>query len=184
MGFYEDLEQSLLEAIAIEKGGLPLEEKENMVATTYIVANIENKLIDEIIELFCADKTHDTSRKGVKATGYRKGYTRSLLIDGYTFTLNYDRDMWRNPACVETPFWIAIRDHEWDQNEKMLKKFDLFPENKKQIYWNMVYLALEPLQNATFSEVCEDIKCQIERYIEIITSKGARKNGISKRSCT
>ncbi len=128
------------------------------------------QVIDEVIELLCADKKHVTSRKGVKATGYRKGYTRSLLIDGFTFTLNYDRDMWKNPACIETPFWIAIRDNEWDQNEEMLKKFDLYPANRKQIYWNMIYLALEPLQNADFSEVCEDIKYQIERYLEMIIS--------------
>ena len=126
------------------------------------------QVIDEVIELFCADKEHDTSKKGVKATGYRKGYTRSLHIDGLTFTLNYDRDMWKNPACVETPFWIAIRDEEWDQNEDMIKKHDVFAENKKQMFWGMIFLALEPLQNSTFSEVCEDIKHQIERYIEII----------------
>lgn len=126
------------------------------------------QIIDEVIELFCADKEHDTSKKGVKATGYRKGYTRSLNIDGATFTLNYDRDMWKNPACVETPFWIAIRDKDWEQNEIMIKKHDVFPENKKQIFWGHIFLALEPLQNSTFSEVCEDVKKQIERYMEIL----------------
>ena len=126
------------------------------------------QVIDEVVELFCADKNYETSKKGVKATGYRKGYTRSLYIDGLTFTLNYDRDMWKNPACVETPFWIAIRDKEWDQDEDMIKKHDVFAENKKQIFWGCIFLALEPLQNSTFSEVCEDIKHQIERYIEII----------------
>ena len=126
------------------------------------------QVIDEVIELFCADKGHETSKKGVKATGYRKGYTRSLNIDGMTFTLNYDRDMWKNPACVETPFWIAIRDKDWDQDEEMIKKHDAFAENKKQMFWGMIFLALEPLQNHTFSEVCEDIKKQIERYMEIL----------------
>lgn len=143
-------------------------------SATDLSAEMANKaeryyqVIDEVIELFCADKNYETSKKGVKATGYRKGYTRSLYIDGLTFTLNYDRDMWKNPACVETPFWIAIRDKEWDQGEDMIKKHDVFAENKKQIFWGCIFLALEPLQNSTFSEVCEDIKHQIERYIEII----------------
>lgn len=126
------------------------------------------QVIDEVIGLLCADKGHDTSKKGVKATGYRKGYTRSLYIDGITITLNYDRDMWNNPACVETPFWVAVRDKDWDQDEGMIKRHDAFSENKKQMFWGMIFLALEPLQNSTFSEVCEDIKHQIERYIEII----------------
>ena len=126
------------------------------------------QVVDEVIELFCADKNYRTSKKGVKATGYRKGYTRSLYIDDLTFTLNYDRDMWRNPENIETPFWIAIRNEDWDQDEKMIKKHDVFSENKKQMFWGMIFLALEPLQNSTFSEVCEDIKTQIERYIEIV----------------
>lgn len=126
------------------------------------------QVVDEVIELFCADKNYSTSKKGVKATGYRKGYTRSLYIDDLTFTLNYDRDMWRNPENIETPFWIAIRNEDWDQDEKMIKKHDVFSENKKQMFWGMIFLALEPLQNSTFSEVCEDIKTQIERYIEIV----------------
>lgn len=126
------------------------------------------QVLDEVIELFCADNEHDTSKKGLKATGYRKGYTRSLYIDGHTFTLNYDRDMWKNPECVETPFWVAIRDDEWDQNDDMLRKHDVISENKKQLFWGMIFLALEPLQNATFAEVCEDIKKQIEEYIEIV----------------
>lgn len=126
------------------------------------------QVIDEVIELFCADKEHETSRKGVKASGYRKGYTRSLQIDEMTLTLNYDRDLWKNPACVETPFWVAIRNSDWKQDEEIVKKLNAFAENKKQAFWNMIFLALEPLQNSTFPEVCEDIKHQIERYIEII----------------
>lgn len=127
------------------------------------------QVIDEVIELFCADKKYNVSKKGTKATGYRKGYTRSVYIDDLTFTLNYDRDLWKNPACVETPFWVAIRDGDWEQNDKMRKKHDVFAENKKQIFWNMIFLALEPLQNSTFAEVCEDIKKQIERYMEIVS---------------
>lgn len=126
------------------------------------------QVVDEVVELFCADKRYKTSKKGLKATAYRKGYTRSLFIDGLTFTLNYDRDMWKNPENIETPFWIAIRNEDWDQDEKMVKKHEVFAENKKQIFWGMIFLALEPLQNSTFSEVCEDIKHQIERYIEIL----------------
>ncbi|MBQ2941543.1 MAG: hypothetical protein IJD97_04835 [Clostridia bacterium] len=126
------------------------------------------QVIDEVIELFCADKNHQTSKKGVKATGYRKGYTRSLYIDGMTFTLNYDRDMWKNPECVETPFWVAIRKGDWDQDDRMIEKHNVFPENRKQIFWGMIFLALEPKQNVTLAEVSEDIKNQIERYFEIL----------------
>lgn len=51
MSFYEDIERSLLEAIEMEKGSIPLEQRENMPAPTFIAANREKELIDELINL-------------------------------------------------------------------------------------------------------------------------------------
>lgn len=126
------------------------------------------QVIDEVIELLCADKNYETSKKKLKATAYRKGYVRYLYIDEFAISLNYDRDMWKTPGCVETPFWISIRDKDWDMSDELINKHNVFAESKKQMFWNAIFLALEPLQNSTFSEVCEDIKRQIDRYIEIL----------------
>lgn len=43
MGFYEDIQKSLLEAIEIEKGNLPLTQKENMPAPTFVVMDDKQK---------------------------------------------------------------------------------------------------------------------------------------------
>ena len=51
MGFYEDMEKSLMEAIVMEKGNITLEEKENMPAPTFIVSNEEKDLIDQMVSL-------------------------------------------------------------------------------------------------------------------------------------
>lgn len=51
MGFYEDMEKSLLEAIEMEKGTVALEEIKNMPAPTFIVANQEKDLIDQMVNL-------------------------------------------------------------------------------------------------------------------------------------
>ena len=51
MGFYEDLERGLLEAIAMEKGDIPVVEKGNMPAPTFVAADMEKKLIDEIVSI-------------------------------------------------------------------------------------------------------------------------------------
>lgn len=51
MGFYEDIERSLLEAIEMEKGNIPLEQRENMPAPTFIAADREKELIDELVNL-------------------------------------------------------------------------------------------------------------------------------------
>lgn len=39
MGFYEDMEKSLLEAIEIEKGNIPLSERKDMLAPTFYAEN-------------------------------------------------------------------------------------------------------------------------------------------------
>ncbi len=125
------------------------------------------QVVDEVIELLCADKAIITSKKGVKATGYRKGYTRSLYLDNFTITLNYDRDLWMNSDCVETPFWIAIRDEEWDQPEQFMKIYDNIQDVYKQSNGWLTFLSLEPLQNATLDEVCDDLKNKILDYINL-----------------
>lgn len=127
-------------------------------------------VIDEIIDQLVANKSVKTSKKGLKATGYRKGYTRSLYIGDYTITLNYDRDMWKTPSSVETPFWVAIRDPEWDQIEQIKEYLKTIPDRKKEEWWGMTYIALEPLQNATFTEVCENLAEQIMWHITQIGS--------------
>lgn len=49
--FFEETMQGLLEAVAIEKGEIPLMEKVNMPAPTFVAADMEKKLIDEIVKI-------------------------------------------------------------------------------------------------------------------------------------
>lgn len=51
MSFFEDMEKSLLEAIEIEKGNIPLAERKGMAAPTYYVPDAEGVLIDQLIEI-------------------------------------------------------------------------------------------------------------------------------------
>ena len=51
MSFFEDMEKALLEAIEIEKGNIPLKERENMPSPTFYVADSEEKLIDDIVDI-------------------------------------------------------------------------------------------------------------------------------------
>ncbi len=49
--FFDETMQGLLEAVAIEKGEIPIEKKENMPAPSFIASDKEKKLIDELIDL-------------------------------------------------------------------------------------------------------------------------------------
>ena len=49
--FFEDTMQGLLEAVEMEKGNVPLTEKPNMPAPTYVVGDAEKTLIEEMVNL-------------------------------------------------------------------------------------------------------------------------------------
>ena len=51
MSFYEDMEKSLLEAIEMEKGNIPVKERRNMPAKTYYISDVDDDDIDDVIEL-------------------------------------------------------------------------------------------------------------------------------------
>lgn len=126
------------------------------------------RVLDEVIDLLMADQSIKTSKKGLKATAYRNGYTRSLIIDEYAITFNYDREAWKNPASFETPFWVAIRKPNWEQTCEICEKLKALPEQRKNHFWGLMFLALEAPQNVTLSEVCDSIKNQILDYINMV----------------
>lgn len=128
------------------------------------------QIVDEVIELIHADKAFNTTKQGLKATAFRRGYTRSLYINEYAITLNYDRELWKNPTSIETPFWVAIRNNSWKQTPEMTNKLITFPEHHRQRFWDCIFLALEPLQNATLQEICEDMKKKILDYLAFTTN--------------
>ena len=49
--FYDDTLQGLLEAVQIEKGELPLKQREDMPGKTYYVAESDSELIDKLVEI-------------------------------------------------------------------------------------------------------------------------------------
>lgn len=49
--FFEDTMQGLLEAVDMKKGNIPLKEKENMPAPTFIASEKERELIDKVVTL-------------------------------------------------------------------------------------------------------------------------------------
>ncbi|MCD8221694.1 MAG: helix-turn-helix domain-containing protein [Clostridiales bacterium] len=51
MGFCEDMQQSLLEAIEMEQGNIPLTQKINMPAQTFIAAEYEKELINRLVTI-------------------------------------------------------------------------------------------------------------------------------------
>lgn len=49
--FFDETMQGLLEAVVIDKSDIPLKEKGNMPVPTFVVADKEKELIDELVQL-------------------------------------------------------------------------------------------------------------------------------------
>lgn len=123
-------------------------------------------IVDQVITLLDADKSLKTSRKGLKASGNRSGYLRYFAVENYKISFNYDIICWKNNSSYETPFWLSLRDDNWQQSEAIQTLLTSLPPAKKDMINNHTVIALIPPLNATFDEVCEDLKNQILSYIK------------------
>ncbi len=68
--FFDDTMQGLLEAVEIEKRNIPLTQKENMPAPTFIISDEENKLIDEMVDL--RKRQHLSQKQLAEITGNKQ----------------------------------------------------------------------------------------------------------------
>lgn len=124
-------------------------------------------VVDEVTNLICSDTKYNAKTKG-NASAYKTGYERKVTIDGFSLSLVYDRDLWKSNSSVETPFWVSVNGVEWQKTEEFLGKLKLIPDEKKDTtVWTMCYFALEPLTGATFDEVCQNLKEQALKYLDI-----------------
>lgn len=96
--FFDDTMQGLLETVEMEKGHIPMIQKEDMSAPTFITADREKELIDELIDL--RKKQTMSQNQLAKLTGNKqqaisriekKEYSPSLkLFYGMVRALGYD----------------------------------------------------------------------------------------------
>lgn len=68
--FFDETMQGLLEAVAIEKGLISLEKKENMPAPTFVASAKERELIDKLISL--RKEKNITQRELAELTGNKQ----------------------------------------------------------------------------------------------------------------
>lgn len=123
------------------------------------------RVLDIVIDLLKADNRITTATEGLKATANRNGYSRSIYIENFAVTINYDREMWKRAGSIETPFWVSVRNKEWKETEEIMNVLNSIDERFKDKTWYATFVALEPLMNATMQEVAEDLKKQVLSYL-------------------
>jgi hypothetical protein len=80
----------------------------------YSYYDLLDKMVDKLKMLI------DISTSGLKATPQRFGYTRYLRIGNNCVSLELNTLFWAE--YTDTPFWISIKDHEWQQPNELKNK--------------------------------------------------------------
>lgn len=132
-----------------------------------ITARKQRRYTDVIIkttELIHSDKKYKTS----KATrgSYNGGFEYKMDVEDYRIHIAYDENLWMNLDSKETPFWLLIKSNDGGQDKKIMKLLQSLPENLiDDGVWNLTYIALEPMTNATLDDVAENLQKQVYKYL-------------------
>lgn len=127
------------------------------------------RVIDGVYDLIAADKSISTGVIG-KASPYVSGYERKLIVNDTLVFFSFDRAMWKNNNCMETPFWVAIGNSEYQQSSSFQKFLKSIDERKiaHSYYGRMTYFALDVMTDAALDDVCSDLKNQILNYLKLV----------------
>ena len=125
-------------------------------------------VVDEVYDLLWADQNISTSAMG-KAASYRTGYERKMRIDDIPVFFSFDRGMWKTNTSLESPFWVAIGDHEMQASANFRQfLFSVEDIRKEDGVWSLVYFPLEAPIDSTLDEVCAELKRQILSYLALV----------------
>ncbi|MBR3379346.1 MAG: hypothetical protein IKG72_04330 [Bacillus sp. (in: Bacteria)] len=131
------------------------------------------EILDEVVNLLKNDSELDVSTKGLRATRYANGYARYVKINGFGCGLLFDKENWKDPESVATPFWLNVNDSGWRLTEGIRLWFDSKDDHKIARKWQkQPCLALVPPVNESFHQVCESIKQEIVDAIKGIDELG------------
>ena len=128
------------------------------------------QVVDEVYNQLKMYKERNPSTKGLKNTANWDGYAAYIVVNGLGISINLSRSLWKNPSCLDTPFWWKPK--EVDENGKwvvsdQLKQIYSFYESKmigEKDGWK--YIALIPKPYQTLEEMGEDLAGQIIEGVE------------------
>lgn len=125
------------------------------------------QVMDSVVTHLLADKTLGASTNRLKATAYRNGYVRYIIVLNHALAVAYDRQNWSDPATEETPFWLTINERDFKQPIEYQQIFKKYPASYRRVTSSgPVALPLFAQTGYTLDEVAKDIKDQIVSYIK------------------
>lgn len=124
------------------------------------------QVLDTVVSKLLSEKSLNASTKGLKATAYRHGYVRYIIVLGHALAIAYDRTNWRDSSTVETPFWVAVYEKDFKQPSVFVNAFSKYPASYRRTTSNGLFLPLFAPIGAALDEIAKELSSQIVSYIQ------------------
>ena len=132
------------------------------------------QVIIKTMDIIHADKRLKTT-KAVR-NSYSSGFEYKMKVKDLLVYLVYDELLWMSNSSKETPFWLLMLDENKNQSDDIMAVLEKLPEFEvDDSVYNGVYIALEPLANATLDEVAEHLAKQIMYYLALFLAQCENK---------
>ena len=129
------------------------------------------EILDEVLNMLKKESSLDVSTARLRATPYANGYVRYVKINGYSCAILFDKANWKDLESVITPFWLGITDSSWKLSDNIRQWLeDQDPQHIASKWQKQPCLALVPIVDKPFHEVCINLKQQIITAISEIGS--------------
>ena len=145
--------------------------KDDMDYRSLAYADNYYEMLDEVLNMLKNEPSLDVSTKRLRATPYANGYARYVKINGYSCAILFDKANWQDPDSVMTPFWLGVTDSTWKLSDSIRRWID--DQDNRQIankWQKQPCLALVPIIDKPFHEICINLKQQIITAISEINS--------------
>lgn len=132
-----------------------------------VARNIERyyKAFEETYKKVKANKTVEVDGKGSRLSAFVDGYARGVDINGIYVSINYNKNLWKRPSSIETPYWIFIQERNEEgkpvTSDKVNRFMATIDKRKRGWYYQNDHIALEPKPYLELEEFAGDLANQI-----------------------
>jgi hypothetical protein len=126
-------------------------------------------VVDQVHSVLKTHKELSPSTKGLRNAPRWQGYSAYIILNGKGISIDYLRNLWKDPATVTTPFWFHIADindkGKWYSSDRMSRFIAAIDSRYIGSINGYQYIALVPRPYQILEELGENLANQIIDFL-------------------